>query len=199
MLAVLGAFVLTFAVCALAALRRHRWTIDADAVLIEERPLVPLMGRRRVRRVPFGAIASLSNVQNGADELLALTTRDGERFALPPVRAPSDGLVPKPDQEGLDAFAARLQAAMTAAGVAAPPVTDGLGFWNRPPGLALLSIGLLASLPLAAVTLWGLWEGAIGRVSTHEAAAFLVVLPIALGWALRRCWQRRRAVMNAMR
>ena len=76
-----------------------------------------MMGRRRVRRVPFGAIASLSNVQNGADELLALTTRDGERFVLPPVRAPSDGLVPKPDQEGLDAFAARLQAAMTAAGV----------------------------------------------------------------------------------
>src|SRR5688572_33406559 len=49
----LGLFVLTFALCMLAALRRHRWTVDAQAVLIEERPLVPLTGRRRVRRVPF--------------------------------------------------------------------------------------------------------------------------------------------------
>ena len=130
---------------------------------------------------------------------MALTTRDGEHFVLPPVRARRDGLVPKPDQEGLDGFAARLQAAMTAAGVVAPPVTDGLGFWNRPSGLALLSAVFLASLAVAAVILWGLWEGAIGRVRTHEAAAFLVVLPIALGWLLRRCWQRRRAVMRAMR
>ena len=198
-LGALGVFVLTFAVCALASLRRHRWTIDAGAVLIEERPLVPFAGRRRARRVPFGGIASLSNVQNGADELLALTTRDGERFVLPPARTPRDGPVPKPDQKGLAAFAGRLQAAMTAAGGVAPPVTDGLGFWNRPPGLALLSIALLASLAVAAVVLWGLWEGAIGRVRNHEAAAFLVVLPIGLGWMLRRCWQRRRSVMRAMR
>lgn len=198
-LGALGVFVLTFAVCALTSLRRHRWTIDADAVLVEERPLVPLAGRRRVRRVPFGGIASLSNVQNGTDELLALTTRDGERFLLPPVRERGAGPVPKPDQQGLAAFAARLQAAMTAAGGVAPPVTDGLGFWNRPPGLALLSVALLMSLAMAAVTLWGLWEGAIGRVKTHDAAALVVVLPIGLGWMLRRCWQRRRAVMKAMR
>jgi hypothetical protein len=191
-LGVLGVFVLTFFVCGLAALRRHRWTIDANAVLIEERPLVPLMGRRRVRRVPFGGIAALSNVQNGAEEVLALTTRDGERFALPPGRAPSGG-------QDLASFAARLQAAITAAGGVAPPVTDGLGFWNRPPGLALLSIALLASLAVAAVALWGLWQGAIVRVKTHEAAAALVVLPIGVGWLLRRCWQRRRSVMKAMR
>lgn len=34
----LGAFVLTFLVCMLAALHRHRWTIEPAAVLIEERP-----------------------------------------------------------------------------------------------------------------------------------------------------------------
>ena len=59
----------------LLALRRHRWTVDAQAVLIEERPLVPLTGRRRARRVPFGEIAALSNVQNAVDDLLTLTTR----------------------------------------------------------------------------------------------------------------------------
>ena len=198
-LATLGVFVLVFAVCAMSALRRHRWTIAADAVLVEERPLVPLTGRRRARRVHFGEIAMLNNVSNGPDELLTLTTRDGERFVLPPVRIPGVGPVPRPDQEGLAAFAAELQAAMAAAGTVVPPVTDGLGFWNRPAGLALQTVALLASLAVAAVTLWGLWEGAIGRARTHEAAAFLVVLPIGLGWLLRRSWQRRRTVMRATR
>jgi ABC-type enterochelin transport system permease subunit len=31
-LGMLGGFVLIFALCALASLRRHRWTIDADAL-----------------------------------------------------------------------------------------------------------------------------------------------------------------------
>ena len=192
-LGMLGAFVAIFAVCALASLRRHRWTIDAGAVLIEERPLVPLIGSRRTRRVPYGKIASLSNVSDGSGALLALTTRDGEHFVLPPARTA------RPDEQGLASFAARLQAAMTAVGVAAPPVTDGLGFWNRPSGLALLGSVFVASVVVAAVILWGLWAGEIRRVRTHEAAAFLVALPIALGWWLLRSWQRRRAVMKARR
>jgi hypothetical protein len=189
-LGMLGGFVLIFALCALASLRRHRWTIDGNAVLIEERPLVPMIGPRRVRRVPFGDIASLSNVSEGTGALLALATRDGEHFVLPPVR---------PDREGLTSFAVRLQAAMRAAGVVAPQVTDGLGFWSRPSGLVLLSAVFLASLAVAAVILWGLWQGAIVRTKTHEAAAFLVALPIAVGWWLHRSWQRRRAVLRAMR
>jgi hypothetical protein len=161
-LGMLGGFVLIFALCALASLRRHRWSIE------------------------------------GGDALLALTTSDGEHFVLPPVRTRGTGAAAKPDQEGLASFAALLQAAMTAAGAVAPPVTDGLGFWNRPSGLALLTAVFLASLAVAAVILWGLWEGEIRRARTHEAAAFLVALPIALGWWLRRCWQRRRAVLRAM-
>ena len=180
------------------SLRRHRWTIEADAVLIEERPVVPLAGRRRLRRLPLGVIASLSTVPNGADEAgshdpprraLRVAARAGARYG--PAR--------KLDQKGLAAFAARLQAAITTAGGVAPPVTDGLGFWNRPPGLALLSVALLASLTVAALALWGLWQGTIVRVRTHEAAAFLVVLPIGVGWMLRRAWQRRRSVLRAMR
>jgi hypothetical protein len=195
----LGLFVLTFALCMLAALRRHRWTVDAQAVLIEERPLVPLTGRRRVRRVPFGEIAALSNVQNAADDLLSLTTRDGERFVLPPGLAPGEGLIRAPDQAALDAFAARLQAAIAATGAAAPPVGDGLGFWNRPPGLVLLGIALLASLALAITVLWGLWEGATARHRAGEAAAILVMLPVGVAWMLRRSWRRRRSVLRAAR
>lgn len=192
----LGLFVLVFAACALAALRRHRWTIEAHALMIEERPAVPMTGRRHRLRVPFDQIAALSKAPNGADEVLALTTRNGERFVLPPARLSGDGGT---DQKGLAAFAAELQAAMTAAGVAPPPVTDGLGFWNRSPGLALLGIALVASAGVAAVVLWGLWQGAASRVKTHEAAAAVVLLPIVLGWALRRCWSRRRSVLQAIR
>jgi hypothetical protein len=197
-LGTLGLFVLTAVACMLAALRRHRWTIAADAVLIEERPLVPLTGRRRVRRVPFTGIAALSSVQNATDDLLTMTTRDGERFALPPGLAPGDGLVRRPDQKGLAAFAGQLQAAMTAAGRAAPPVAEGLGFWNRPPGLTLLSLMLLASLALAVGALWGLWEGATTRHRGGEAVAILVMLPVGVGWILRRSWRRRRSVLRAM-
>ena len=196
---VLGLFVLTSMACMLGALRRHRWTIDTEAVLIEERPLVPLMGRRRVRRVAFGEIASLSNVQNATDDLLTLITRDGARFMLPPGLAAGDGLMRAPDQVGLSAFAGQLQAAMAAAGRAPPPVTDGLGFWNRPAGLALLSIMFLASLALAAITLWGLWEGAAARHRGGEAAAILVMLPVGVAWMLRRSWRRRRSALRAAR
>ena len=198
-LGTLGLFVLTAVGCMLAALRQHRWTIESDAVLIEERPLVPLTGRRRVRRVPFTGIAALSSVQNATDDLLTMTTRDGERFALPPGLAPGEGLVRRPDQEGLAAFAGQLQAAMTAAGRTAPTVADALGFWNRPAGLSLLGIILLASLGLAAIALRGLWEGATVRHRGGEAVAILVLLPVGVGWILRRSWQRRRSVLQAIR
>jgi hypothetical protein len=102
-------------------------------------------------------------VQNAADDVLTLTSRDGERFVVPPGLAPGDGLIRKPDEAGLAAYAGRLQAAMMAAGSVAPPVSDGLGFCNRPFGLALLGITLLVSLALAAITLWGLWDGARHR------------------------------------
>jgi hypothetical protein len=195
----LAAFVLICVVCILLALRRHRWTIETDAVLIEERPLVPLTGRRRVRRAAFSAIAGLSSLQNTSDDVLALTTRDGERFLLSPAVPPGDKLIRAPDQTGLAAFAARLQAAMAAAGHVAPPVADGLGFWNRPAGLALLGVTFLASLGLAAVALWGMWEGAVTRSRSGEAVAILVMLPIGVGWMLRRAWRRRRAVLQALR
>ncbi|CAN5690812.1 hypothetical protein BH10PSE6_BH10PSE6_27270 [soil metagenome] len=194
----LGAFVSTFIVCMLVALRRHRWIVEADAVRIEERPLVPLTGRRRFRRVPFGSITSLSLVQNSADELLTITTCNGERFALPPGLLPGKGLVRQPDQVQLGVFADCLRTAMVAAGYAAPPVVEGMGFWNRPAGLALLSIAFLASLALAAIVLWGLWEGATARHRGGEAAAIMVMLPVGIGWLLRRSWQRRRSVLRAM-
>ena len=127
---------------------------------------MPLTGRRRARRVPFGEIAALSNVQNAVDDLLTLTTRDGERFVLPPGLASGEGLIRVPDQAALDAFAGLLQAAIAATGAAAPPVADGLGFWNRPPGLALLGI-----LPCWQAWRWPSWScGACGKVPPPATA-----------------------------
>ena len=80
-----------------------------------------------------------------------------------------------------------------------PPVADGLGFWNRPPGLVLLGIALLASLALAILALWGLWNGATARHRAGEAAAILVMLPVGVAWMLRRSWRRRRSVLRAAR
>ena len=195
--ATLGAFVFTFIVCMLAALRRHRWTVEADAVRVEELPLVPLTGLRRFRRVPFGSIARLSLVQNSADELLTMTTGTGERFVLPPSLLPGKGLVRLPDQAQLGVFAGRIRAAMETAGYAAPAVVDGMGFWNRPMGLALLSIAFLASVAMAVIALWGLWEGATTRHRSGEATAIIVMLPVGVGWLLRRAWRRRRSVLRA--
>lgn len=195
----LGGFVVIFVAFMLAALRRHRWTVEPDAVRIEERPLVPLTGRRRARRVAFGDIATLSNVQNGAEDLLALTTRNGERFMLPPGLAPGEGLIRKPDQQGLTDLAQQLQGAMSAAGRQPPPVIDGLGFWNRPVGLAVMSVAFLLALALAGVALWGLWEGAVVRHKSGEAVAILVLLPVGVAWMLHRSWRRRRAVLQALR
>lgn len=195
----LGLFVPMFVVCMLMALRQHRWTIEAQTVLVEERPLVPLTGRRRVQCVPFAEIAGLSSVQNAADDLLTLTTRDGERFVLPPGLAPGEGLIRPPDQAGLGVFVGALQAAMAAAGHAAPPVTDGLGFWNRLAGLSLLGIAFLASLALAIVALWGMWGGAAARHRGGEAVAILVMLPVGIAWIVGRSWKRRRSVLRALR
>ena len=58
---------------------------------------------------------------------------------------------------------------------------------------------LLASLALAVIALWGLWEGAIVRHRGGEAVAILVMLPVGVGWILRRSWQRRRSVLQAAR
>jgi hypothetical protein len=57
-------------------------------------------------------------------------------------------LISVPDKAQLGAFANGLRAAMVATGVEAPPVVEGMGFWNRPAGLAL-GIAFVASLAIA--------------------------------------------------
>ena len=81
-----------------------------------------------------------------------------------------------------------------------PPVlVPGLGFWNRPAGLALVVVLLVASSALAVTALWAMWEGAAGGARSGQALALLVLLPVGAGWMLRRAWQRRREVLRSPR
>lgn len=50
-----------------------------------------------------------------------------------------------------------------------------------------------------ASPMWALWEGACTRDRGGDAAAILVMLPIGLGWMLRRAWRRRRTVLRVLR
>ena len=103
-----------------------------------------------------------------------------------------------PDQAELAAFATRIQAAIIASGRVAPPIREGLGFWNRPAGLMLLGLCLALTLPLAVAGVMSLGEGsAVGR--SGQGAALAILLPVGAGWLLLRSWRRRRAVLAALR
>jgi hypothetical protein len=189
----LGGFVVLFVVLVLASLRHHRWTIEHRALLIEERPLVPLAGRRRSARLGFADIAALSRVQNHSDDVILVQSRAGVGYPMGPGKPP--GSLPRSlDTAGLEAFAVRVQAAITAAGHQAPPILDQLGFWNRAPGL--LYVGLLL-LSLAGGVVVSIFSGADVRIgNAAPAAGFLVLLPLGAGWLLRKAWRRRRAVLG---
>jgi hypothetical protein len=201
---VIGGFVAGFLVLVLTCLRRHRWTLTATAVVIEERPWLRGTGRSRRAEVAFADIASLASVQNGPHDMIELATRQGQRFRLGPASRPTRDVTLAAamraiDRDGLVAFAASVQASVQAAGVAPPVLVPGLGFWNRPAGLALLVVLLVASSALAVTALWAMWEGAAGGARSGQAMALLVLLPVGAGWMLRRAWQRRREVLRPPR
>lgn len=192
----LGGFVVLFLVLVLASLRRHRWTIEPGALLIEERPLVPLTGRRRTARLDFADIAALSRVQNHADDVILVQSRAGAGYPMGPGALPGTGLR-NVDTAGLEAFAVRVRGAIAAAGDQAPPILDQLGFWNRAPGLAFIGLLLLLALALAVLVVWSILAGAEVRSGNPaQAAGILVLLPVGVAWMLRKAWRRRRVVLE---
>lgn len=201
-LGALGLAVLAFVLCLLSASRRTRWTIEPDAVLVEEWPEVRMTGRRRERRVPFAEIGALGSLQSVAMPSLTLTTRDGERFVLPAGVAPKSGRYIQPDQTALAYFTDLLRTTMTNAGYVVPPTTEEMGFWNRPTGLSLLGIAFLLSLAAAAAALWERWERGFlvlphSGYHHHDPLIIVLVLPIIVGAMLHKCWRRRHAVQKA--
>ncbi len=177
----LGGFMVLFVVLLLAVMRKHRWTLEPGGLLIEEKPLVPFTGRRRTTRLGLGEIALLSRVQNGADDVIEVQGRTGRRFRMAPAALPGPRLR-NMDVAGLEGFAVRLQQAIAASGHRAPPILDGMGFWNRAPGLAFIGLLLVLSLALAGVAVVGIFSGAEVRGgNAGQAAAIIVLLPVGLG------------------
>jgi hypothetical protein len=102
-----------FVVLLLAVMRKHRWTLEPGALLIEAKPLVPFTGRRRTARLGLGEIAKLSRLQNGADDEIELQARNGRHFRMAPAALPGPRLR-NMDVAGLEGFAVRLQQAIAA-------------------------------------------------------------------------------------
>mgnify|MGYP001806113659 CR=1 FL=1 len=202
MFTVLGGFVAGFIVLALACLRRHRWTLHPGQLVIEERPWLRFTGPSRRAQVAFNDIAGLASVQNGADDVIELATRQGASYRMGPASLKPKGhsvadAIRAIDRAGLAAFAASLQAAMQAEGVAPPRLLPGLGFWNRPLGLGLLGVLLALSLGLAVLVVVAVLGGAGGPRNAMDAAAILVLLPVGVAWMLRKAWRRRQTALRA--
>lgn len=184
-----------FGLVVLRGLRRHRWTITAAGVQVEEGPRVPFTGRTRRADIRFADIAALERVESGLDREIVLVTRAGRRHVLPAVMRPGPRGFGVPDLAGLQAFLAALVDEAARAGIALP-VREGLSFWNRAPGLALLGLMLAFALAVAGATAWALWDGLGLRANQGQAAAIFLLLPPCVAWLLWRSLRRRQAVLR---
>ena len=194
-LGAIGAMVVGVIVLLLFLPRMHRWTIEANGVRIAERAKV--MGPRREGFVAFSDIAALRNLESGFDGVIELVTRDGKIWRLMRPRSPlvrSAALEALPD---LQAFGVRLSEAITQSGAKPVPMTEGLSFWNRGGGLAIIVGFLIFSIPLACLTLWALFDGGLEyRARMGEAIAIFVALPFGVGYMLHKSLKRRRRVLR---
>ena len=86
------------------------------------------------------------------------------------------------------------------AGHRLPEMAEGLSFWNAAPGLFLLAVMMAASLLLSAAVAWAFVEGLTLDPGTRgtESAAIVLLLPVGVGYLLRKCWRRRQAVLAAL-
>jgi hypothetical protein len=175
--------------------RTHRWTIEPTGVRIAER--AKIMGPRREGFVAFSDIAALRNLESGFDGVIELVTRDGRIWRLMRPRSPlvkSAALEALPD---LQEFGATLSQAIAASGATPVPMTEGLSFWNRGGGLAIIVGFLIFTTLLAGLTLWALFGvGLEYRARQGEAIAIFVALPFGVGYMLHKALKRRRRVLS---
>lgn len=181
----------------LAALRVHRWVLAADGLHIEERPKVPLTGLRTRVVVPFGEITALRRVESGTEVLIELVARNGAVYRMAQaLMADAQGRLSVPDVAGLEALAATIRDRIGAAGVVAPMVVEGLSFWNRSSGLTLLGALFVISLLIAGAVGFAMWEGSDVHGAELKGAAFLLALPVGVGYLIVRAIRRRERVLQ---
>lgn len=182
----------------LSAFRVHRWTIEASALHIEERPRVPLTGRRVRRVVPYGEIVALRRVESGFAHFIELERSNGAVHRLSQKLVKPEGGGPRAvhDIAGLNAFEGAIRARMAATGVAVPKPSLGLSLWNKPLGLAVLGLGFVASTVLAVYAIWAVGLAVDVSGSKAKGVALVIILPAIMLYVTVKAWRRRRHVLG---
>jgi hypothetical protein len=173
-----------------SAYAAHRWTIEPGGIRIEEAPKVPLMGFTRRRLIAFADIAALRNIESGLDSVVEIAARDGNAYRIMAhgARGPE-----------LQAFAAQIAGAAAGAGHTPLAMTEGLSFWNRPSGLAVIVVMLILTLAFAGAALFALFDGGLTmRARNGEALAIVVLLPFGVAYLLYKSFTRRWRVLKLL-
>ncbi len=198
-LAATGGVVLGMILLLLFALRVFKWTVHARELEMEERGRVFRRLPFRQARIPFASIVALRQIEMGREVMAEAETERGVRYHLPCKLTPTAGsLIPAPDLAGHEAFIAGLLEAITKAGLRPPVLQQGLGFWQRPFGLGVLTVCLVLATSFAAVAIWALADGARMSTGAAKGLPLVILLPAGAGWLLWRALKRRGAVLKAM-
>lgn len=191
-----GGTILFIIVASVTALRVHHWGIEGGGLRIEERPKVPFTGFVNRVFAPWSEIAAVRRIESGFEWQIEIEMRDGAMYRM------AQGLVLTPDATRyitdhacLDALAAAISTRLAAAGAAISQVQEGLSFWNRLPGLAILCGMFVASVVIAGLAATAFWSDAYLYGAVLKAAAIILVLPGTAGYLLFKSAKRRRRVL----
>lgn len=191
---ILGLSVLAIALLFAGAFRVHRWTTTDRGIRIAESPKVPLTGLRRNAELRWGEIAAIRRVEAGLDRQIELVARDGRRFRMS--QAMKAGVGDDPAAP-LEQFLDHIVQAAHQAGADLGDAVEGLSFWNRLPGIALLLVFFAIALTFAGAAVLMLLDGeVVGGRRSGEGSALALALPFGTGWLLWKSLRRRRAVLK---
>lgn len=194
--------ILALSVALIFALRigmssRHQWEADAQHVRISETSRLRWMWPRREAVIPLSSIRALRRVESGMDVMLVLERDTGARHFLMQGYARDRVGVLLPDKGGLTSFSNALRKRIMASGGPQASFQDGLSFWNRRVGLAVLTVLFLASLGFAAFILYEVFLGNnVPQGAAMQGLAFVLLLPAGTANALYRAWARRSFVLG---
>lgn len=194
-LAIGGIAMLSMVAIMITGYRTHCWTLGADRLRIEERPMVPFTGLARRAEMALAEVAALRQVESGVERLIEIETRAGAVFRLPQARTAGPRGVGVPDVAGFAAFETELLARIAAARAAPIAVQQGLSFWNTLPGLAVLALMLLIATATAALTAYAIWGGMTLRHAGMQGAAIALLLPFGAAYLLVKAAKRRARVL----
>lgn len=189
-LCLVGGILVTIGVVVASAYAKHRWTLEANGVRIEESPKVPYMGLTRRRQIAFADIAAFRNIESGFDTVLEIATRDGNAYRIMAQAAVA---------AELQAFAEQVSSAAANVGHTPLAMTEGLSFWNRPAGLVVIVMMLIFTTAFAAAALLALFDGGLEiRARSGEMLAIVVLLPFGAAYLLYKSLTRRWRVLKLL-